>query len=98
MQRRAGLLITAGVLGLTGCATTSVASTPVPSTIPATTTTSTTTLPPTTTSTTTTTTTTSTTTTTTVAPTTTTTTVPAVPVADPAVEAVGRSDGAATER
>lgn len=98
-RRRAGLLITAGVLGLTGCATTSVASTPVPSTLAAATTTSTTTLPPTTTSTTTTTTSTTTTTTTTTVPPVPTTTAPvAVPAADPAVEAVGRSDGAATER
>ena len=37
----AGLLITAGVLGLTGCATISVASTPVPTTIEQATTTST---------------------------------------------------------
>jgi hypothetical protein len=95
----AGLLITAGVMALTGCATTSVASTPVPVTVEQATTTTTTTLPPTTTSTSTSTTTTTPTTTTTVAPTTTTTTLPpTVPVADPPVEAVGRSDGSATER
>lgn len=92
-----GLLIAAGLLGLTGCATTSVASTPVPTTLtPATTTT--TTLPPTTTSTSTSTSTTTSTTTTTSTSTTTTTLPPSVPVADPPVEGVGRGDGASTER
>ena len=89
-------LLAAGLLVLSACASTSIASTPAVSTIELTTTTSTTVAPTTTTSTTTSTTTTTTTTTTTVAPTTT-TTVPSVPVADPPIEAVGRSDGAATE-
>ncbi len=82
-----------GALVLTGCAETTLASTPpsvqrVPEPVIATTTTTTTTLPPTTTTTTSTTT-----TTTTTLPPTTTTTVPSIPVADPPIVAVGRRSG-----
>lgn len=94
--RSAGIWAAAGAALLTACATTSVASTPVPSTIAQTTTTTSTTIAPTTTAATTTTTTSTTTSTSTT--TTTTTTLPSVPVADPPVAAVGKSDGPDTAR
>jgi len=88
-----------GALVLTGCAESTIASArpsvqTAPEPVLASTTTTTTTLPPTTT-------TTAPTTTTTVAPTTTTTTtttVPVLPVADPSIVAVGRSNGDDTQR
>jgi len=102
MQVKVGILLASGALVLSACATTSVASTPV---VPAKTVATTTTTIPATTTTKATTTTEA--TTTTVAPTTTepaptTTTIPAniieVSTADPAIGAVGTSNGAETER
>ncbi len=97
MRRVGGNLVAlVGVLVLSGCASTSLASTPVPSTLAPTTTTTTTTVAPTTTTTTTVPPTT--TTTTTVPPTTTTSTLPSIGVADQPINAVGTSNGDDTAR